>query len=748
MKKSRIMRKFISMILMLAIICTVATVFSGCGLFTKKITGTEAAKILLARERLDEELVGQKMNVFSTSSTEEKDGGSFFENLFPFASVTASVVGGPSPMIADLAPGVSVGSSKVVWDTFEDASELKASYVQFIEPIDTAAAETAELIAKIKSDVGVTEKWVDTMLAKYMLIVDENSETIIEYYKPHKSISISTRYTTEDAKCVYEMYSFLDYDDGTSGDIRNKCIPGEYYEYTYRNSGGFNDYFIADKSRGYWMTNRFSFDESFVHCDMAAVKGDMGYGVGVAASANADGSFERPSGNILANIFSPNVDRDLLSITEQDGTYQISVYMTNVESGIDSLSASSGAYYLYSDYGDVGDVYLAREDYGTENNVVINLTNGKKITVGPCTDKIAYSGTTVDYNLFFGAETYTGKLRFDVKAQSEKEAYGLLVKYLASQGVSLRASQAEVNEAYAHCELLHDNFDTMEWYGLQMNSVQNLTSAENMLMEDFDRYYEIYNSVKDNETVFRPSDVRASTRFGALTVTSKGSASYSSNGIISIEGLTARTERSELFEDGVRYSLKLGLARLDENGQYSSANTVSLSVNDGSQAPSELMDETLELTVSGEYSLPLALSEGEYVVVVYYATADGGIRVTEMAPVAFFSADEGKLDTNYSLMDVSVRKVGDNLYVNYEVSLSSTVEADISKASYTYEEIERVLIRGVIADGYPIGEAVVQNDKGESLSEGETYGAGTYRLKYLVNTSAGLVEAYMYTTLK
>lgn len=752
MAKMKTLKRSVSLLLILATLCTVAAVFSGCGLFTKKTVGTEAAKILLAHERLDEDLIGQKLNIFSTSqkNNEEEDKpsfGGFFENLFQSSGFSTSSLDSPS-LVGASASGVTVNSDSVTWSSFKDASELKASYVQFIEPIDRAAADTAKLIAKIKADVGVTNKWIDAVTVKYMLIVEEDSETIIEYDKTLDVINVSTRYTTDDAKCVYEMYSFLDYEDGTSGEVRNKCIPGEYYEYTYRNSGGFNDYFIADNSRGYWMMNRFSFHLDYAFFDMAAVKGDIGYGIGVNSHMAEDGRLVSMDEGISASIFSPNVDRDLLTINNSGDGYEISIYMTNVQSGIASLSAPSDAYEYHAEYGHINDVYLTRDEFGIYNGVKINLANGKTISAGQLTDKIIYNGAIVDYNMFFGEETYTGKLGFKIRAESEKEAYTLLTDYLRSQGVTLKATAQEINESYAHCELLHENFDVMEWYGLPMSSLDNLEESENRLIRDFKTYREKYEKVKDSETISSFAPFVQITSFGALTVTSQGSASYSGNGIIRIDGLVAHTEDSELFEDGVKYSLKLGLARLDENGQYRSANTVTLEANDGTESFSEYMDKELELTLSGEYSLPAILSEGEYVVVVYYATSDEGIRVTEMAPVAFYSADEGRIETNFKLMDVTVKKVGENLHVTYAVSLSDSVTADVTKTSYTYEEIERILVRGILAKGYPISEAVVQNEKGEALTRGESYGAGTYRLKYLVNTSEGLVEAYMYTTLK
>ena len=117
-----------------------------------------------------------------------------------------------------------------------------------------------------------------------------------------------------------------------------------------------------------------------------------------------------------------------------------------------------------------------------------------------------------------------------------------------------------------------------------------------------------------------------------------------------------------------------------------------------------------------------------------------------MLPVAFFSAEEGKLDSEF--MDVTVKRSGDKLFIDYEIKLSETFVATMEKDSYTYDEIKTMLLRKVLAKGYPLSDAVVETSSGEALSESKAYGEGIYRLKYRVNTSDGLVEAYMYCDLE
>lgn len=744
-------KKILSVILLITVLGTTLTVFSGCGLFTddlfaKKIKGTEAAEILLARERLDADSIGQRLAIFSTSSSAQAEAqstggsdGSFFEKLFPFGKIGISPIAKTLSRLAKIAPGATVGNDTVEWRDFKKTSDLRTNYSQFIDPIDNAAAKTAELIATIKEDVGVTDKWVDTLNSKYMLIVDESSETIIEYYKPYDSISVSTRYTRDDAKCVYEMYSFISYEDGTTGDIRNKCIPGEYYEYACKNSGGFTDYFIADKSNGYWITNRFQikdiYNEAFF--DMSAIKDGIGFGTAVTATQK-DGKLIPLYEDISVSMFLPDDDVDIFEIHTAPDRYNITLFLSNVESGIEYLSANRSTIWE-EQYGNSGMVYLYGTGGDMSNTVDIHLSNGNTLRVGDGNGKVTYNDARVSYSPEYHYDAYVGRLTFEVKGSSEKEIFDNFYAFLSENGITLRVDEAKTLTAFEMSKQLNENFDVMNWYGLRLDSLDNLLEGEDLLEKDFANYRALYENVKNNETISVTRKYAPADDFGAMSITDIGKSTYA-NGIISVKGLSARSDATDLLENGKAYTLKVGLALRDDEGNISSVNAVPLESDD--QQTVEFNGRALELTQSADFTVPAALSEGNYVVVIYFATADEGIRVTEMFPVAFFSAEEGTLDSD--VMDVTVSRSGDNLFIDYAIKLSEYTVADVVKSEYTYEDIERVLIRGVLAKGYPINDAIVENERGEALAENGKFGSGTYRLRFLVNTSEGLVEAYMY----
>ena len=198
----KIMKKVIASVLVVALLCAVAVLFSGCGLFAKKVRGTEAAKILLARERLDSAVAGQKVDIFEAIGTSDP-------RITPTASTTVKIFdaeGNPT----SLATGANThpNGDSIEWSDFTVYSTKKDYYTQFIDDIDRRAADLAALIGKIKTEVGITDQWVRVDGRLYMLLVEESREMLVECPEGEPRLGVGLRYTTEDARNVYEMYNF------------------------------------------------------------------------------------------------------------------------------------------------------------------------------------------------------------------------------------------------------------------------------------------------------------------------------------------------------------------------------------------------------------------------------------------------------------------------------------------------------------------------------------------------------------
>lgn len=722
-------KKVVALCLVAALLGAVAVVFSGCNLFANKVYGTEAAKILLARERLDADTAGKKVDIFDailpTVLAADARGDTVQLSANSGLDALASH--------ADVQPN----GDTVEWTNFTVYSNLKDSYTQFTDDIDFRAEKFAAMIGKIKSEVGITERWIHSGGRRYMLIVEESREILIEREGELNNLNVGVRYTTDDAKNVYEMYSFWE-TETESGDVRLLCIPGERYEYMYQHSDGFEDYFIADRSCGFWQMNRFSFGEEHAQYSLSFVKDGLGYSSFFVLEYDDAGRLVPSDEGVNVEVFLPGEERDLFYASTAGNKTYFNVYMSNVQSGVASLGVYGGIDALRYELNDkVTYCTLGMAD------VRVNLTNGQALNPGDRTGAVTYVNSEVDYSPEYHGDCYYGYMSFEVDETDFDTAYALLLEYFKAKGIVLTADADLLSVAYEHADLLRENYDLTEWYGIQLNSYDALTEAEQLLAAEYAEKVALYERVKDYEALQGWYVVDGSVHFETLTVGANGAPIYA-NGVITVTDLAATVSGTGLMETGAAYHLQIGLARRDATGAISSVRTVALQAN-GTLQSSVYESGSLALQQTAQFIVPTALSEGEYIVVLYAATEEG-IRVSEMVPVAFFSAEEGTLKSD--LMDVIVKRSEDHLFVDYRIKLQEWTTTDLAQNAYTYADIERVLLHGVLTKGYPVADATVQTEGGSALAIDGQYGAGTYRIKFLIPVEGVMTEAYMYCTFQ
>ena len=344
------MKKILSLVLVCGLLFSAILPLSGCGLipakwnpFAKRIDkGTEAAKLLLANERLDENLLFAGVDVGMKSKGGKTDS---VKNTATPAVNKLSVTTKHGTTILPLA--FTESNRGYTWTEFAQYSASAVEFSQFVESVEHEVERVARNIANMKENVGVTDKWVDLGTEKHMLRVFENYDVliVIGYYGDQH---VYYRYTDENAKNIYEMYSFMSYDDSTTGNIRTLCIPGERYEYMYENSGGFSDYFIAENTRGYWMNTRFNLyrdDSGYISASFFPYVVRDGLGAGAHISANYTADSDDATVDIAwYDIFDPANERELFRISTSDDRYRFQLYTPAIRSGLVSLSADRVTY--------------------------------------------------------------------------------------------------------------------------------------------------------------------------------------------------------------------------------------------------------------------------------------------------------------------------------------------------------------------------------------------------------------------
>lgn len=733
------MKRFISILLTTCMLLSVAVMFSGCGLFKKKVdSGTEAAKLLLANERLDASSISSSLDLGVDISSNRGLGNLFrtfserdYANLF-WKNDSSSNRGANSREIIYIDNG-----KEYTWDSFgENYSSSMIEFSQFIESIETRAEYASEDIEAMKSKVGVIDKWVKSPFTgeTQMLRVFESADVLI-CKDDDNNISVYYRYTDESAKNVYEMYSFMNYDDGTTGKIKTLLIPGERCEYAYRNSGGFDDYFIAENTRGYWTATRYSYikneEQETSSFYPYAIKDNLGFGT----SAFLDKDVDRASTNGSSfSVFDPISNRDLFRVYDYSDSVSFFLNFSAIKSGLISITG------IPSSYDTENEIYFGNQATKLET---VNGTfyPSRSDAVG----EFFFSGMDISYD--YMESIYTGSINFEIRKTADMDvfkAYKDFVEYLGTLGISIHCDTDAVETSIEFAMALSNNFlDTLEWNGYTLNSLENVSGAIDVLANDYEEAYDIYESVKDYETVNARKKLSEDAKFADIEIVLAGGNTFDGYDI-SISSLSVACTDTALFESGLSYVLKIGLALIDENGNPISVNTVPLT--GGSKESVVFEGDGITLLQGGTFNLPKNLDSGEYAVVTYIATADEGIRVSEMEKISFIDIFEGKIES--SAMNIESFNKDSFLTFKYSIKNIRYIEFTMTKESYSYKEIRRMIMTEALAHGAPYSGAVLEYENGTAVDQNASLGAGVYRMMVYLKTDDGMAQSYVYLTVK
>ena len=610
-------------------------------------------------------------------------------------------------------------------------------FTQFMNSIELHVERAASDIERMKSKIGVTDKWVDSGIIskeELMLRVYENMDMLLVKNPDTNNLDVCIRYTNESAKNVYEIYSFYKYNDGTTARMKLAYIPGERYEWSSEHSNGFGDYFIAENSRGYWVATRYGITEYHASFSPLIIKDGLGYGGYIDIYKPIDETDERTIVTGTYTVFDPINNRELFQVTKFDSFAYVNVYFTAIKSGFVSVSTNDASY-------DAEDkVYQA----AVLNKLVTK--NGEYIADDSVTSlgNFTFSGGYVQH--YYGDNFDYGNIRFTINYEDGKELNDYILgfdDYLKSIGLELYCNMETVKESLYHAELYSQEFDTaFEWNGIKMSSYENAVNAKQVFLDATTTALNYYEEVKDYPKTSTKQKLSSEADFATIDNIVMGENTYE-NGVISVSNVGISITDTALFENGLNYVLKLGLALCDQNGNPISVNTVALKSDNESVITYTGGD--VMLTAGGNYTVPKNLSQGDYVLVVYAADTDG-IRVSKMEKLAFVQIEEGKLDS--TAMDIEISKVNDNFHATYVIKNTRYIELTATKDSYSYDEIRRAIMQEILAYGYPDSDAVLEYENGTEVNKTDNLGKGTYRMTAYLPTSDGLAQSYVYLTIK
>lgn len=409
-------------------------------------------------------------------------------------------------------------------------------------------------------------------------------------------------------------------------------------------------------------------------------------------------------------VFDPASNREYFRIYDNYNIYSLQAFNTVFKDGLISVSSEN-----YST--DVDDL-TNQEVFLTSQIDTLTTKMGTFTPVGNditelLSDVFHFSEGDVRYD--FGNHIYTGSLTFNLKSETKTiyDACDDFDDYASSLGLTLHADMNNVAKAVEHSKILSENFTEMFiWKGYTINTMNSAKMAYNSLLDNFEEVKSEYNNVKDNPIATNKQKLDNNAHFAPLKVSTAGENTFTA-GKINISNITVNTSEVDLFESGLEYVLSVGLSLIDDNGNPISVNTISL--DGGNSILVTFSGNSITLTGGGEFDVPKNLTQGKYAVVVYVATKDEGIRVTELKKIAFLNADTGEIESTAMKIESSFNN--GNLIFEYTIKNIRQTTITAAKDNYSYDEIERLLTIEILSYGAPYHGAVLQGENGETIDK-------------------------------
>ncbi len=736
-KKKKIIAITLSVVLgVVALISAIPFIYLG----VNKIVGTEAAKILLARENMNngedtfdwenmfkaKQAPAQSIAPVNTSTSVNKTHEIPMSYFAPKQGESLGTLIHDSP-----AGKVYKNNGEYNFQNISGASYQGLVVETRLVDIDFRVENAAKNIHFLKNDLNIVNKWVKTGYSKFYLDVTSNKETLIEYYEDdigQKSLWVVERETREDANSVYSLM-FTDMENGAlNNPVFLVYIPNERYEYYYGHDGNSTDYLIAEQDKGYWnvfMPNENDYQNVTISDDFA-----------FHSSGNYIG--ENDDFGVISTV---NLKEDIISHNSNG----ISIHLSAFD-GISGIFAPEEITVEQTYDGDTKS-YIDI-DYLQTDKLKVGLNNGKFLANG---SEFTYDNGTVKLNnmnlQFFTnpglSPQYDVALSLEMgEGLSLKEKLNLFETFLTDNGLTCKYNLADIEKnIIKNSEIANSLTSFYTWNGYLINSSENFKNAEKVIFEKIDTLFAEYESVKDAEEVSGVFSARVSRNqtFAKIKNLAINSAQYN-EGKLQIDTVSITVGRSDLLEENKNYKLQIGLARIDKDGKFLSQNTINLKTTD-SIIGQTYVGQDLTLTASGVYDIPTALEESQYVVVVYAVTEDEQIRVSEMLSVGFVDTVNETIET--SITKININTVDNNLIVEYATKLYFNIAIS---GETTYISLRRKMMAEVLKYGYPMDNEEITDSSGNSITDGNI-ASGEYKLKFVISTIDGTVTGYVVCTV-
>lgn len=736
--KKKIIAIVVSIVLVVVVSTSVILITSG-----EKVQGTQAAKVLLARENMtDGETSFDWEKIFTDTPQEVLEQSvkhvnalstGFTRNVMPLNNGSSTKDVNLGTLVHDSAAGkVYKNNGQYVFQNINGASYQGLVIESRLDNIDFRVENAAKNINYLKNELNIVNKWVEDGYNKYYLDVTENKETLMNYYEDDrgiKSLWVVERETREDANSVYTlMYTGME-----NAKLENPTylvyIPNERYEYYYGHDGNGSDHIIAENDRGYW--NVFNPHESYFR--NVTISDNFAF--------ESAGNYGEDGNGDYGSIVTPDLKEQIISNHGNGVSFNLSAF-----NGISGIYAPEDI--CFEDTYDGEKIYID-VNYDDRLKLKVKLESGDFLAVG---DEFSYSegtvkivDTTFDFypNPGFADPQYDMSFTLEMGENlSLREKLNLFEVFLKDKNLTCKYDLNDIEKSIVkNSEISNSLTSFYTWNGYPIDSAENVAKSEQVIFDKIEDMFSEYEKIKDAELVSKFSSPKLARRqsFAKIGNVNIGSATYA-DAKIEINDLSITVGKSNLLETDKKYRLQIGLARIDKNGKFLSQNTVNLATLDNVSSEN-YSGSDLTLSASGVYDIPSALEENRYVVVAYAVTDDERIRVSEMKAIAFVDTVSDTIENSF--VKININNVDGNLIVEYSTKLYFNIALS---GEIDYATLRRKMMAQALKHGYPIENEEIKNQNGDIITEG-TILNGEYKLRFTISTAEGVVTGYVVCTV-
>ena len=697
------------------------------GSWLASLSGTDMAKLLLANRRLDADVLSKEGDIFENGERVMYDLIDIaIANLgMQYAGEASAVPMSEENTTVETVEEehgttIKIGDKTVRWYGFPEMNNSYGAFLGMTNGIVSEAKMGAELIATVKKNIRVVNKWVSFFGTNYYLEVDENSETLYEYHTVDTlDIKIMKRYKNEAGKDVYEMYR-----RNTEYENRTLYIPGERYEFTDS-----YQYFVADKTKGYWEV--YSMNEAPEHYNVSyfVIKDNICY----------DAFYDPETGEIpMLKVMSEDRKADIFNISKfyngEDPAYNgIRVDL--------KFSGFNGIDYIETPRSDMESYKWDGENsaYITKNyeNVSAHMLNGKVINYG---DTYFGGKITVDSLMVshFSFDGYHGEMGLRIYGATYEEQMKILKEFLKEVGFVCRR---DIDGILTGIEIAYEELDGVikyySWNGINVTTEAGIAEAISKEKARMSALYAEYEAIKDKEVIefTKEEDMEIHINFASIIDKSLGSAVIDGRNV-TVPAVMLTINDTTLYVEEEPYTVAFALKT--KNGSL-------VHLEFKNEATVKYAGEK-EFTVSAEnasFVIP-DVASGEYTVVCYISTADG-IRTSDYTELSFGEVKNLPVMLTSSELSAAIG-AGGALTLTYTEKCDHNIELS-SEQVLDFAAFKQLVGEEAFRYGTPRDELIemLAGEEWVALTGEETeMGTGNYRIFYTAQNGETAVEGYVY----